>query len=136
MVFWALCWCLCVAVTECLKLTSHSSVVASSKTRPGASVLCGNRPRTCGSSEPCGCHIELEAVRNTCWLYPCLATKGPREVTGFSSSLSLQPPVSGSVGLAEAPEMGGLISILALPPTSEAGQLLEFWDGSGDREDG
>lgn len=44
--------------------------------------------------------------------------------------------MTGSVGLAEVPEMGGLISVLAQPPTSEAGQLLEFWDGSGVCEDG
>lgn len=61
------------------------------------------------------CYLELEAVRNLCWLYPCLSTKGLREATCFSSPLSLQPPMARSVGLAEEPD-GVDVSLFFLLP--------------------
>ena len=75
------------------------------------SILCGNRPWTGGSSEFCGCHLELEAVRNLCWPYPCLATKGHGEAMCFS--LSLQLPMADSVGLTKEPDVGGFVSVFA-----------------------
>lgn len=75
------------------------------------SVLCQNRPWTGGSSELCGCHLELEAVRNHCWPCLCLATKDHREAMCFS--LSLQLPMAGSVGLTKELDVGGLVSVLA-----------------------